>query len=233
MTGFRAAANECEGARNGHGIRGYFNRQSVSWRKLKYSSTLRTMDFPGLEAELRRLGAAVEALAVIGATLRLRETGREAHPAVQARLREALDAVLPDTIEGMDRQQVSAALALVTFRFEEAMELFHNPDRIPAWTVRDPAMLQAQGQASRQIVRSILELAPDRPKLAAALHGRFLDVGTGVAAIALEAAECCPELQSGRPGHLGTGAGSGASERGGEPVRFSYQNIAAGRDAAR
>ena len=153
------------------------------------------MDFPGLQAELRRLGGAVEALAAIGAALRLRETGKDGHPAVQARLLEAVDALLPDTLRELDRQQISATLALVTLQFEEAMELFKNPERAPAWILRDPAMLQAQGQASRQNFRRILELAADRPRLAAALHGRFLDVGTGVGAIALEAAEHCPELE--------------------------------------
>jgi SAM-dependent methyltransferase len=56
-------------------------------------------------------------------------------------------------------------------------------------------MLQAQGQASRSIVRSILALAADRPGLASTLTGRFLDVGTGVGGIALEAAERCPRLR--------------------------------------
>jgi|SRR5271156_1922062 len=49
-------------------------------------------------------------------------------------------------------------------------------------------MLQAQGQASRQNVRNNLKLAKDRPRLAGVLTGRFLDVGTGVGTIALEAA---------------------------------------------
>ena len=56
-------------------------------------------------------------------------------------------------------------------------------------------MLRALGQASRQNVRSIVTLANDRPRLAASLAGRFLDVGTGVGAMAPEAAELCPSLQ--------------------------------------
>ena len=73
--------------------------------------------------------------------------------------------------------------------------MFQNPDRPPGWVLRDPAVLQALGQASRQNVRSIVTLANDRPRLAASLAGRFLDVGTGVGAMALEAAELCPSLQ--------------------------------------
>jgi methylase of polypeptide subunit release factors len=37
--------------------------------------------------------------------------------------------------------------------------------------------------------------AANRPRLAAPLAGRFLDFGTGVGAMALEAAEQCPSLQ--------------------------------------
>ena len=41
----------------------------------------------------------------------------------------------------------------------------------------------------------MVALASDHPNLAASLTGRFLDVGTGVGAMALEAAEQCPSLQ--------------------------------------
>ena len=152
------------------------------------------MDFQTLQAEVLRLGGSVQALAAIGAALRLRQANEQSHPAVQASLLGAVDALLPGGLDGLDQQQVSAALALVTLGFEDAMELFQNPARPPAWVIRDPAMLQAQGQASRQNFRKILELASDRPRLAVTLTGRFLDVGTGVGAIALEAVEQCPSL---------------------------------------
>jgi len=114
---------------------------------------------------------------------------------VQPRLDAVVDALIPGTLDGLDEQQVSTALATITFHFEDGMELLRNPARAPAWTIQDPAMLQAQGQASRANVRSFLSLAADRPKLAAALAGRFLDVGTGVGGIAIEAAEQCVGLQ--------------------------------------
>jgi len=41
----------------------------------------------------------------------------------------------------------------------------------------------------------MIALSADRPRLAAAFTGRFLDVGTGVGAMALEAAERYPSLQ--------------------------------------
>ncbi|HXL31906.1 MAG TPA: methyltransferase [Bradyrhizobium sp.] len=55
-------------------------------------------------------------------------------------------------------------------------------------------MLQARGRASRNVVDRIVELVAERPALAAALTGRLLDVGTGVGAVALEAAARSPSL---------------------------------------
>jgi precorrin-6B methylase 2 len=153
------------------------------------------MDFPTFQTELRRIGGQVQALAVIGAMLRLHQTKQQAHPVVQAQLLAALQAVLPGGLEGLDEQQIADALTHVTLMIEDARDLFHNADRPPGWVFRDPAILEAQGQASRQNVRTIVALAADRPALRASLTGRFLDVGTGVGAMALEAAESCPSLR--------------------------------------
>ncbi len=153
------------------------------------------MDFPTLQAELRRIGGTVQAFAAIGAALRLHQGKLQADPAIQARLLAAVEAVLPGALNGLNPQQVSEALAYVTFQIGEATELFQNAGRPPGWVLQDPAVLQALGQASRQNIRSIMALAANRPRLAASLAGRFLDVGTGVGAMALEAAEQCPSLQ--------------------------------------
>jgi SAM-dependent methyltransferase len=154
------------------------------------------MDFQDLQGELRRMGDVTRGLAALGAALRLRQGRVAAHPDVDARLADAVAALLPSGLNGLDWDQAAAALNLVTFALEEARDLFERPDRPPAWEVRDPAMLQAQGQASRAIVHGLVALAADRPAaLAAALDGRMLDVGTGVAALALEAAAQRPSLR--------------------------------------
>jgi len=109
-------------------------------------------------------------------------------------LKDAVAALAPGSLDALDQGQIAAALNIVTFALEEARDLFENPDRPPAWEVRDPALLQAQGQASRGIVHGLIALAAERPALAAALNGRMLDVGTGVGALALEAAAQRPSL---------------------------------------
>ena len=152
------------------------------------------MQFQELQAELRRMGDVARGLAAIGAALRLRQGKIEADPEVEARLADVIEALLPDGLDWLDQDQISAALALVNFPMAEARELFEQPDRPPGWVVRDPAMLQAQGRTSRNVVDRIVALAAERPALAAALTGRFLDVGTGVGAIALAAAARCPSL---------------------------------------
>lgn len=152
------------------------------------------MDFQTLQGELWRMGDAARGLAAFGAALRLRLGQAAVHPDVDERLTAAAAALLPGVLDRLDRDQAAAALNLVTIALEEARDLFEKPDRPPAWEVRDPGMLQAQGQASRGVVRRLIALAADRPVLAAALDGRMLDVGTGVAALALEAAAQRPAL---------------------------------------
>jgi SAM-dependent methyltransferase len=152
------------------------------------------MDFQALESELRRMADVTRGLAVLGAALKLRQRKVTVDPDVDGRLADAVAALLPGGLDRFDQHEIAAALNIVTFALQEARDLFERPDRPPAWEVRDPAMLQAQGQVSRAIVHGLIALALERPALAAALDGRMLDVGTGVAALALEAAAQRPAL---------------------------------------
>ena len=153
------------------------------------------MDFTTFQTELRRVAGTVQAFAAVGAALRLQHAGRQADPAVQARLVAAVEAVMPGALDGLNPQQISDALAYVTQQIGEATDLFYNADRPPGWVLQDPDILQGLGRSSRQNIRSIVELAANRPNLAASLAGCFLDVGTGVGGMALEAAELCPSLR--------------------------------------
>ena len=152
------------------------------------------MTFQAVERTLRQMGDAARGLAAIGAALRLRREAMEVPPEVARRLHDVVAALVPGGLGELDQAQVSASLASVTHALQEARDLLDGLERPAVWQVRDPAMLQAQGQASRVVVRHLAALGAERPALAAALSGRFLDVGTGVGGIALEAAAQWPAL---------------------------------------
>src|SRR5262249_3327863 len=96
-----------------------------------------------------------------------------------------------------DPDRAAMALAFIRTTFRQAADLLENPESPPAWSYRDPVVLQSQGQASRFIVRGIDAVATRRPDLAATLRqgGRFLDVGTGVGWLAIEAARSWPAMR--------------------------------------
>ena len=153
------------------------------------------MDFPTLMAELGRLSTELQKLAAIGAALQLRKIGEPAPPEVAAALSEAVRTVLPGTLDGLAPDDIGMALSTIRYQLEDARELLLDPARPPVWRIEDAAVLQTMGDISRMLPRRIVAFSKHRPGLAAALTGRFLDVGTGVGAIALEAAALCPDLQ--------------------------------------
>jgi len=127
--------------------------------------------------------------------MRLKERGEPVPPEVETSLRDVVVALLPGALDGLTREEINVALNYIIFQTEEARELLHDPARPPTWCIDDPAVLQSMGDLSRMLPRRMLAFAADRPALATAFTGRFLDVGTGVGAIALEAAARCPALR--------------------------------------
>lgn len=154
------------------------------------------MEFHALLAEIRRLATTTQALAGIGAALRLRQDCEQADPAVQVSLDAFVEATVPGTLEKLNEQQVAVAQGFANILFEEAAELLRNPTRSPKCGITDVDMLQAQGRLSRQGFHAIYALTAGRPLLTKTFQGRFLDVGTGVAGIALEAVKQCPSLRA-------------------------------------
>jgi hypothetical protein len=155
------------------------------------------MSFETVIAECRRLNVSMEALAALGAELRLRREGASADPRVRRILQEVVRGIDPTVLDGLDQNQEAAALGTIQAFFRQACDLLDNPERAPGWTYDDPTVLQAQGQLSRMGVRGIEKLAALRPGLQETLRqpGVFLDVGTGVGWLAIEAARCWPALR--------------------------------------
>ncbi len=78
----------------------------------------------------------------------------------------------------------------------QAVDLVEHPSRDMGWSFDDPVILENIGQVSRSIVRGLALLAEEEPALADRLAqpARFLDAGTGVGWIAIDAARRWPNL---------------------------------------
>ena len=155
------------------------------------------MSFESLMTELRALNSSVEALAALGAELRFRGEGLGADPLVRSHLQDVVEKINPELFVGLNPNQELAAFAMIQASFRQAVDLLENPARAPGWSYNDPVILETQGQASRLIVRGIETVAAQRPDIGLILQrpGAFLDVGTGVGWLAIEAARTWPTLR--------------------------------------
>src|SRR5690242_3053421 len=123
------------------------------------------MSFESLMSELQALNLSVEALAALGAELRLRREGLDGNPRVRSLLQDVVHKINPELLEGLNPNQELAALALIRTSFRQAIDLLESPARPPGWSYEDPVILESQGQASRLIVRSIETVAAQRPDI--------------------------------------------------------------------
>ena len=142
---------------------------------------------------LQELAKSARMLALVGASIKLR-----ADTSVAPAIREQIDAgarmALGEVADMTDEEQVSLALVMVEMALSEAGELFRNPDRGSNWEISDVAAMQAMGRASKSVFTRIQTIAETHPEIRKTFQGTFLDVGTGVAGIALEAARACPDI---------------------------------------
>lgn len=154
------------------------------------------MSFESLMDVTQRLSASMEALAALGAELRLRREGASAHPQTRQLLQEIVRGLDPDLLNDITPEQEAIALAAIRVGFHHAVDLLDDPGRAPGWQDEDPAVLQTIGQRSRRVVRQIDAFAAMRPSLKQTIDGggTFLDIGTGVGGLAIEAARTWPQM---------------------------------------
>lgn len=155
------------------------------------------VSFEQLLATVQRLQTSAEALAALGAELRLRREGLPADPNIAARLHDVVRALDPTLVNGLSAEQEETALVMIQSALGQALDIISNPARAPGWSHVDPAILQGQGLGSRRFVRAINAAAAQRADLQRVLaeRGAFLDVGTGVGWLAIEAARTWPALR--------------------------------------
>lgn len=153
------------------------------------------MSSDSLMSAVQRLSTSMEALAALGAELRLRRHGLFATPRVRQLLQEVVQCLDPKILDGLTSDQEATALAIIEGSFRHAIDLLDNPARTPGWSYSDPAVLQGMGLRSRRFAPLIEVLASRQPEVREALGrpGALLDVGTGVGWLAIEAAQSWPE----------------------------------------
>ncbi len=155
------------------------------------------MSHESLLSKCSELLVSVNTLAAIAAKLRLVQDGTSTDTRIPSQLDAVVDLVEPGLLNGVDRAQQASVLAHISTQLRQSLDFLENPSRPPGWHHDDPVVLDSQGKSSRPIVRRIQSIAAKRPSLAAALKrpGNFLDVGTGVGWIAIEAAQTWPNMQ--------------------------------------
>lgn len=146
-----------------------------------------------------RFNTSLEALAALGARLRLLADQEPGHPAVTPLLDGAVEAMgLGQPLQTLPPAQAEAMADAIRTFFLQAADLLERPQRAPGWVFDDATVLQSQGRASSIQPALIASCAPQLDGLAEALAGpdaRFLDIGSGVAAQAIAACRQWPAVR--------------------------------------
>ena len=109
------------------------------------------MSFVSLMGAVQRLNASTEALAALGAELRLRRNGTQADPQTRQLLQNILRGIDPSLLDGVSPQQEAVALAVIGAGFHYAVDLLEDPARAAGWRHQDPAVLQTIGRMSTEL----------------------------------------------------------------------------------
>lgn len=151
---------------------------------------------PTLLQRAQALTISMETLAALGALLTLRRSGDSADPQVSALLSDIVATIDPDLLANTTPAEEAVTLGFIRAFMAQASDLLGHPSRPPGWTHTDPAILTFYGNASRQVVVTLAQLAGDQSWLGDLLNngGRFLDIGTGVGMIAIDVAIRWPAM---------------------------------------
>jgi SAM-dependent methyltransferase len=157
------------------------------------------MSSDSLRALVADLAASAGALAVLGAELHSRASGKPIHP----ELRPHVDAVLQKigataTLEGVSPQELRALFTEISHFWLLDGEVLSVPERAPGWTHTDYDILTTGGKLTEGFANVLARIAPQFEDLAARLdgpNGSFLDVGTGVGRLSIAIARHWPSLR--------------------------------------
>ena len=108
------------------------------------------MTFDELLATIGRLNAQSEALAALGAFLRIHVEELEADPAIERRLEDVVSQLGVD-LDGLSPELLATAAGMARAFLLQSAELVGDPARPPGWVLEDPAVLQGVGATSAAI----------------------------------------------------------------------------------
>lgn len=101
----------------------------------------------------------------------------------------------PSTLDIQDPDSAPTTLEFIIRQLNAVLRHVRDAERLPVWLTQDTLMMARAAETSRRIFANLVSLSMTRPALAAAMNGRFLDVGVGDGALALAAADRCPDLK--------------------------------------
>jgi len=150
----------------------------------------------GLVADL---AASASALAVLGAELQARASGKPIHPSLQPHVDAILHEIGANTaLAGVSPEELRPLVTEIRHFWLLDGEFLSNPQRPPGWTYADNEVLATGGELTEGFADVLPRIAPQFDDLASRLlgpDGRFLDIGTGVGRLSIAIARHWPSLR--------------------------------------
>jgi SAM-dependent methyltransferase len=147
------------------------------------------MSIEALREVVAQLTASTSALAVLGAELHARVSGTPIHPALRSQADDLLrEAGTMQALEGTSAAELAPLLAEIRHFWDLDSDFLATPGRAPGWTYADTPMLERSGEITEGFANVLPRFLPLLEGLAPRLEGAgaaFLDVGTGVARLAI------------------------------------------------
>lgn len=135
-----------------------------------------------------RLLSSAQALAAVTAHLRAEAEGQSIDPELRTAIERVVDELgVRPALSELSPGERSVVVAFARSYLRQALELADEPFRPNAWSHSDATTLQAQGAASGMVARLIHGAGLGWPSM------RVLDVGTGVAGLAMALCELFPD----------------------------------------
>ena len=155
------------------------------------------MSFQSAMRSAQKLNDSVQTLASIGASLVLASGARKSDPKIAACLDAVIDAFDADLLDDLSEEEAHVLYSSIRSFLGQALDMIENPGRPASWSFDDPAILQAQGRASLVLMNVIANFVASKPDFQERLArpGKFIDVGSGVGRISINAAERWPQLR--------------------------------------